>query len=68
MPECLKCKTELKFDDTINTWIDEENIEKRNLGYCPKCKKQYTWTDIYKYSLAKDIYEHSHFKDLEEGD
>ena len=57
MPECLNCKTEIEFDDTVDTWADESIVEMKNTEHCPKCGKQYKW---------RDIYEYSHFKDLEE--
>ena len=59
MPECLECKIELEFDDTVDTWADESIVEMKNIGHCPKCGKKYKW---------RDIYEYSHFKDLEERD
>lgn len=57
MLECLNCKTELEFDDTVDTWADEEIVEMKNIGHCPKCKKKYKWTDYYKFAYHKDLEE-----------
>lgn len=59
MPNCLECKTELEFDDTIDMWADEEAVEMKNCGHCPKCGKLYKW---------KGIYNYVNFQDLEERD
>lgn len=59
MPECLECKTELEFDDTVDTWVDGDIVEMKNIGHCPQCGKLYKW---------KDIFQHTEFQDLEERD
>ena len=59
MPECLKCKVELEFDDTVDTWANADYVEMKNIGHCPKCGKLYKW---------KDIYHFTEFEDLEERD
>ena len=57
MPMCGICNTDLWFDDTVDQWSDEDVVEMKNIGHCPKCGKKYRWRDIYKYS---------HYEDLEE--
>lgn len=57
MPECIDCKVELNFVETVEVYSDESSVEMRNIGICPKCKKGYKWTDVYDYS---------HYEDLEE--
>ena len=58
MPQCEVCKVELDFDDTYDIWGDEEGMEVKNKGHCPKCGKKYKW---------KDIYIYTHFDDLREA-
>jgi hypothetical protein len=57
MLECLECKTELEFDITVDTWADEEIVEMKNIGHCPKCEKKYKWIDIYRYTESQDLKE-----------
>lgn len=57
MPECLECKVELEFDDTVDTYADGDIVIFYEIGHCPKCGKKYKW---------KDVYNFSHFEDLEE--
>ena len=57
MPECLECKIELEFDDTVDTWVNGDIVEMKNIGHCSKCGKKYQWRDVYNFS---------HFEDLEE--
>lgn len=59
MPKCKYCKVELEFEDTIDMWADEEVVEMKNCGHCPKCGKLYKW---------KGIYNYVNFQDLEERD
>lgn len=56
MPECLECKAELEFYDTIETYVDGDIIIIHEVGHCPKCRKKYKW---------EDVYEFSHFENLE---
>lgn len=57
MPECLECKVEIEFDDTVDIYSDSDIVVFYEVGYCPKCGKIYKWRDVYKFS---------HFEDLEE--
>ena len=57
MPECEVCKVDLDLDDDAYTWADEEVVEVKNKGHCPKCGKKYKWRDIYKYSHFDDLRE-----------
>jgi uncharacterized protein with PIN domain len=57
MPECLECKTELEFDDTVDIYADSDIVIFYEVGHCPKCGKEYKWRDVYNFS---------HFEDLEE--
>lgn len=57
MPKCLKCETELEFDDTVDTWVDEEIVEMKNIGHCPECGKKYKWRDFYRYTEFQDLEE-----------
>lgn len=57
MPECLECKTELEFDDTVDTWADEEAVVMKNHGHCPQCGKTYKWKDIYRYTEFEELEE-----------
>lgn len=59
MPECLECKTELEFDDTVDTYEGVVDIVMEVHGHCPQCGKLYKW---------KDIYRHIDFQNLEERD
>ncbi len=57
MPICGICEVDLEFDNTLDMWADEDLVEMKNVGHCPKCGKKYKW---------RDIYEYSHYTDLEE--
>ena len=59
MPECTKCGTDLEFDDTIDTYADSVIVIFYEVGHCSKCGKKYKWRDVYNFS---------HFEDLEEKD
>ena len=57
MPECTNCGTELEFDETVDSWADEEIVEMKNHGHCPKCGTLYKWKDLYKYLDFQDLEE-----------
>ena len=57
MPECPICKEELEYCDTIDQWGDEEEVESKEKGCCPKCGKHYVWYSVYKYSHFRDLRE-----------
>lgn len=57
MPECLKCKVGLEFDETIDTCVDGDVVEMETIGHCPKCRKKYQWTDIYHFTEFRDLKE-----------
>lgn len=50
MLECIKCGTELKFDETVEIQVDASEAVLKELGHCPKCGKKYKWLDVYVYS------------------
>ena len=57
MPECLRCKVILEFDDLIAYWSEEESVVMHVTGHCPKCKKKYKWKDNYIYTHSEDVEE-----------
>lgn len=57
MPICKVCDLDIWFDDTIDQWSDEDIVEMKNIGHCPKCGKKYKWRDIYQYSYYTDLEE-----------
>jgi endogenous inhibitor of DNA gyrase (YacG/DUF329 family) len=43
-PLCPHCNTAIKCEDTYDIYCDEEeSIILYQVGYCPKCGKDYQW-------------------------
>ena len=56
--DCPYCERELEIDDSYS--LEIEDIDKainRVAGHCPICNREFQW---------EEIYEYSHFSNLEE--
>ena len=59
MPKCSRCDVELEYDDCIDTELEDGRMLNTCTGYCPRCKRTFTWTDVYEFSHYEDLREDS---------
>ena len=55
--KCFYCEIGLETDDCYNIEVDPlEEINRLMVGHCPACKKDYQWTEKYKYTESVDLF------------
>lgn len=57
MPECTNCGTELELDHTRGTDLDGDVVVLYQLGYCPKCGKNFKWVDYFEFTNFAELEE-----------
>ena len=57
MPNCKYCKVELEFDDTVDEYVDNEEVTLYEVGHCPNCRRNYKWQDYYEFKYYTNLEE-----------
>ncbi len=58
MPKCPECNTELSLTDCTDISFKGTNETVATMkGICPKCKKNYSWEEIYEFKKIKNLEE-----------
>ena len=57
MPSCPHCGCTLTFFEHYDCYDTEDKVLCFANGYCPKCRREYRWTDVYKLSYFEDLEE-----------
>lgn len=57
MPSCRYCGCALTFFDHCDCYDDGDEALFFARGYCPECRRNYRWTDVYKLSRIDDLEE-----------
>lgn len=57
MPSCPHCGCALTFFDHYDCYDDADKALFFARGDCPKCHRNYRWTDVYKLSHIEDLEE-----------
>lgn len=57
MPSCPHCGCALNFFDHCDCYDDGDTTLFFARGNCPKCHRNYRWTDVYKLSHIEDLEE-----------
>lgn len=47
MPSCPHCGCTLTFFEHYDCYDTEDKVLCFANGYCPKCRREYRWTDVY---------------------
>ena len=56
-PSCSYCGCALTLFDHYDCYDIEDKVLYFANGYCPKCRREYRWTDVYKLSFFEDLEE-----------
>ena len=54
-PKCSKCGEELEPWRWDDFWAEDSYVAAIVRGFCPKCHKPFSWTEIYKYADFSDL-------------
>lgn len=58
MPNCPECNTELSLTECTDIDFQGTNETVATMqGICPKCKRNYTWEEIYEFKKIKNLEE-----------
>ena len=57
MPSCSHCGCTLIFFEHYDCYDDADEVLCFADGHCPKCLREYRWTDVYTLSRIEDLEE-----------
>ena len=57
MPSCPHCGCTLIFFEHYDCYDDADTALFFADGHCPKCRREYRWTDVYKLHSIEDLEE-----------
>lgn len=57
MPSCPHCGCTLIFFEHYDCYDDADEMLCFADGYCPQCRREYRWTDVYKLNRFEDLEE-----------
>ena len=54
---CPHCNCDLFIDDCIDHGYDNRKIISHWVGHCPKCGKDFTWKEVYRFDRVEELVE-----------
>lgn len=55
--KCPHCMVELETDDCVDMdLVSNDKIKREIVGHCPECKREYQWSEEYRYTGSYDLF------------